>query len=141
MVNFYSGFLVPEGARAVRKLAEVARGLRAKYADDEKGYEEAMRAWLKANDFPAGTVHDIVDHIDHIVKVAGIDHVGLGSDFDGVSRLPHQMDDVSRYPLITQELLNRGYTKEQIHKVLGGNLMRAFAAAEKASRELRGAGR
>jgi membrane dipeptidase len=141
MVNFYSGFLVPEGARAVRKLAEVARGLRAKYADDEKGYEEAMRAWLKANDFPAGTVHDIVDHIDHIVKVAGIDHVGLGSDFDGVSRLPHQMDDVSRYPLITQGLLNRGYTKEQIHKILGGNLMRAFAAAEKVSRDLRGAGK
>jgi membrane dipeptidase len=141
MVNFYSGFLVPEGARAVRKLAEVARELMKKYGDDQKGFEEAMRAWLKDNDYPAGTVHTIVDHIDHIVKVAGIDHVGLGSDFDGVPKLPHQMDDVSRYPLITQEMLNRGYTREQIHKVLGGNLMRAFAAAEKASRDLRGAGK
>jgi membrane dipeptidase len=141
MVNFYSGFLVPEGARAVRRLAEVGRELQAKYAGDEKGFEEAMRAWLKDNDYPAGTVHTIVDHIDHIVKVAGIDHVGLGSDFDGVPKLPHQMDDVSRYPLITQELLNRGYTKEQIHKVLGGNLMRAFAAAETVSRDLRGAGK
>ena len=84
-------------------------------------------------------MRDIVDHIDHIIKVAGIDHVGIGSDFDGVPKLPAQMNDVSCYPLLTQIMLDRGYAKEQIHKVLGGNLMRAFAGAEKVSREWKGA--
>jgi membrane dipeptidase len=134
MVNFYSGFLVPEGARQMKKMFEVARELKKKYPDDEKAYEEALKAYIRENDYPAGTVHTIVDHIDHVVKLAGIDHAGIGSDFDGVPKLPHQMGDVSCYPLITQEMLNRGYTKEQILKVLGGNLMRAFAAAEKVSR-------
>ena len=73
----------------------------------------------------------MVDHIEHIIKVAGIDHVGLGSDFDGIDSAPEQLEDVSNYPLITQELLNRGYKKEQILKVLGGNFMRVFRAVEK----------
>lgn len=137
MVNFYSGFLVPEGARVTRKMFEVARELKKKYPDDEAKFEEAVRAWLKEHDYPAGTVHTIVDHIDHIVKTAGVEHAGIGSDFDGVPRLPHQMGDVSCYPLITQELLNRGYKKADIHKILGGNLMRVFRDAEKVSRELR----
>jgi membrane dipeptidase len=119
---------------------EVARELKKKFPDEAQ-YQEAIRAWIKENDYPAGTVHTIVDHIDHIVKVAGIDHVGLGSDFDGVTRLPHQMSDVSCYPYITQELLNRKYTREQIQKILGGNAMRVFVDAERVSRELRGAGR
>jgi membrane dipeptidase len=137
MINFYSGFLVPEGARVTRRMFEVARELRKKYPD-EKQYEEAIRAWVKENDFPAGTVKTIVDHIDHVVKLAGVDHVGIGSDFDGVTRLPAQMDDVSCYPLITQELLDRGYKPEDVKKVLGGNLMRAFAEAERVYRQLSG---
>jgi membrane dipeptidase len=138
MVNFFSGFIVPEGARAMQKILEVARELKKKYPDDDAKYREAYRAWVKENDYPAGDVHTIVDHIDRVVKVAGIDHVGLGSDFDGVTKLPKQMSDVSCYPLITQVLLDRGYTKEQIHKILGGNAMRVFAAAEKVSAEMRG---
>ncbi|MDB5310646.1 MAG: Membrane dipeptidase [Gemmataceae bacterium] len=141
MVNFYSGFLVPEGARAMRRMFEVSRELKAKFAGDEAKYQEALKAWVKENDYPAGSVLTIADHIDHVAKVAGIDHVGLGSDFDGVPKLPHQMSDVSCYPFITQELLNRKYTREQIHKILGGNLMRTFAAAEAVSRELRGRGK
>ena len=135
MVNFFSGFITPEGARAMKKMFEVSRALKKKYPDDDVKYREAYRAWAKDNDYPAGDVRDIVAHIDHIVKVAGIDHVGIGSDFDGVPKLPTQMSDVSCYPLITQLLLDRGYTKEQILKVLGGNLMRAFAEAEKVSRD------
>jgi membrane dipeptidase len=138
MVNFFSGFLTPEGGRATQKMLEVARELKKKFSDDEAKYREAFRAWAKDNDYPAGTVHDIADHIDRVVKVAGIDHVGLGSDFDGVPKLPKQMSDVSCYPLITQVLLDRGYTKEQIHKVLGGNLMRAFAEVEAVSAKMRG---
>jgi membrane dipeptidase len=138
MVNFYSAFLVPEGARAMKRMFEVARDLKKKYPDEAK-FDEALKAWVKENDYPNGSVLTIVDHIDHIVKVAGIDHVGLGSDFDGIPRTPHQMSDVSHYPYITQELLNRKYTREQIHKILGGNLMRVFADAERVSRELKGA--
>src|SRR5262245_24890137 len=141
MVNFYSGFITPEGARATQKMLEVARELKKKFGDDEAKYREAYRAWSRENDYPAGDVHTIVDHIDQIVKVAGIDHVGIGSDFDGVPKLPKQMSDVSSYPLITQVLLDRGYTKEQIHKILGGNLMRVFAAAEKVSGEMRAGGK
>jgi len=62
--------------------------------------------------------------------MAGIDHVGLGSDFDGISSTPEQLEDVSKYPYITQELLNRGYNEEQIHKILGGNLMRVLRRVE-----------
>jgi membrane dipeptidase len=137
MVNFFSGFIVPEGARAMKKMFEVSRELKAKYPDDDAKYREALRAWVKENDYPAGSVKTIADHIDHIVKVAGIDHVGIGSDFDGITKVPHQMEDVSFYPYLTQELLNRKYTKEQIHKILGGNLMRVFADAEAVSRRLR----
>jgi membrane dipeptidase len=134
MVNFFSGFLTPEGARAMKLLLEKGRELKKQFPD-EKEYRAAFRAWVKENDYPAGDVRHIVDHIDHIVKVAGIDHVGIGSDFDGVTKLPAQMSDVSCYPLLTQIMLDRGYTKAQIHKVLGGNLMRVFATAEQVSRD------
>ena len=134
MVNFFSGFITPEGARAMKLMFEKGRELKKQFPNDEAKYKEAFRAWAKENDYPAGDVTNIVDHIDHVVKVAGIDHVGIGSDFDGVPKLPTQMSDVSCYPLLTQIMLDRGYTKEQIHKVLGGNLMRVFAEAEKVSR-------
>lgn len=94
------------------------------------GYIVPTETW-KADRFTRGSVHDVVDHIDHIVRIAGIDHVGLGSDFDGVNRLPHQLDDVSYYPYITQELLTRGYQPADIHKVLGGNALRALRDAER----------
>jgi membrane dipeptidase len=138
MVNFFPGFITPEGARATRKMLGMSRELKKKFADDEAKYREAYRAWSRSNDYDQGSVHDIIDHIDHIAKVAGIDHVGIGSDFDGIPKVPRQMTDVSCYPVITQLLLDRGYSKEQIHKVLGGNLMRVFADAEKVSAAMRG---
>ncbi len=77
-----------------------------------------------------GSIHDVVDHIEHMVRVAGVDHVGIGSDFDGVPSLPRQLDNVSMFPLITQELLNRGHKPADIHKILGGNVLRALREAE-----------
>lgn len=88
-----------------------------------------------------GDFRIVVDHIEHIVKVAGIDHVGIGSDYDGIPRLPRGLDDVSYYPYLTQELLNRGYNKEQIHKILGGNALRALREAEKVATRLQGESR
>jgi len=139
MVNFFSGFVMPEGARALQKMFEVGRDLRQKFPDDDAKYKEAMREWNRGNDYPAGTAHIVVDHIEHVIKVAGIDHVGLGSDYDGISKLPKQLEDVSTYPVLTQELLNRGHSKADIHKVLGGNLIRVMRDCERVAKELAGA--
>lgn len=93
---------------------------------------------LKVNKDAAGSIHDVVDHIEHLIKVCGVDHVGIGSDFDGVPKLPDQLESVAAYPLITQELLNRGYTAEDIHKILGKNILRVLRGAESVSATLRG---
>jgi membrane dipeptidase len=134
MVNFYSGFITPEGARASKDMFEADRELRAKYTD-EKELQAARAAWKKEHPMPRGSVHNVVDHIEHIIKVAGIDHVGIGSDFDGINSTPQQLEDVSCYPYITQELLNRGHSKEDIHKILGGNVLRVLRDAEKVAKE------
>jgi membrane dipeptidase len=86
----------------------------------------------KATDFKL-----VVDHIEHVIKIAGIDHVGIGSDFDGVPTVPVGLEDVSKYPNITQELLKRGYSKSDIHKVLGGNVIRVFRDAERKATRLK----
>lgn len=85
---------------------------------------------LKANAKARGTIHDVVDHIDHLVRKCGIDHVGIGSDFDGVPRLPEQLESVATYPRITQLLLDRGYDAAGIQKILGGNVMRVLRECE-----------
>ena len=135
MVNFFSGFVEPESARRMAKMFDVSRELRKQYPKDAD-YQAARKRWRAKNPIIPGTIHDVVDHIDHIVRVAGIDHVGIGSDYDGVSMLPDQLEDVSTYPRITQELLNRGYQEAAIHKIMSGNVLRAFAEAERVSGEL-----
>jgi membrane dipeptidase len=136
MVNFFSGFIVPEGARTMQQMFEIARDLRARYPKEEE-FMAALRQWLREHPIPPGSVHNVIDHIEHIIKTAGIDHVGLGSDFDGINSVPKQLEDVSRYPYITQELLNRGYSRGDIHKVLGGNLLRAFRQVEKVAKGIK----
>jgi membrane dipeptidase len=128
MVNFYSGFVHPESARKRADMFAVGRRLRAEFPD-AADYKAAKRRWEAEHPIDRGSVHDVVDHIDHVVKVAGIDHVGIGSDFDGVTLLPRQLDDVSAYPAITQELLNRGYRSDQIAKIMSGNVLRVLRAA------------
>jgi membrane dipeptidase len=136
MVNFYSGFITPEGAKAMKEMFQVYRDLKAKYPNDKEA-QEAYAAWKRDHPFPTGSVHDVVDHIDHIVKVAGVDHVGIGSDYDGIGVCPKQLEDVSCYPVITQVLLDRGYSREDIHKILGGNVLRALRGAERVAREMK----
>jgi membrane dipeptidase len=133
MVNFYSGFVVPEGARQLKEMFTVIRQLRKQYPDEQER-RQAYRAWQREHPIPPGSIHHVIDHIEHIIKVAGIDHVGLGSDYDGIGTAPKQLEDVSCYPYITQELLNRGYNREQIHKVLGGNLLRVMRGAEEVAK-------
>jgi membrane dipeptidase len=134
MVNFYSGFITPEGARASRDSVKVYRDLRAKYAND-KEFQEVYALWKRDHPMPNGSIHDVADHIEHIIKVAGIDHVGIGSDYDGINMCPKQLEDVSCYPYITQVLLDRGYNREEIHKILGGNLLRVLRDAERVAKD------
>jgi membrane dipeptidase len=133
MVNYYPAFIVPEAARIMLRMFDVRRELEQKYPDP-KEYEKALEAWQKENPIPNGSIHDVLDHIDHIVKVAGADHVGLGSDYDGISRVPAQLEDVSSYPLITQGLLDRGYSEADIRKIMGENMLRVIRDAEKTAK-------
>jgi membrane dipeptidase len=135
MVNFFSGYIVPDAVKTVAEGMDLERKLKQvdKLSDDEVDRE--MRRWKARNNYPRGTIHDLLDHIDHIAKVAGVEYVGLGSDYDGVSMLPTQLEDVSSYPYITQGLMDRGYSEEDIQAILGGNLMRVFRGAEKAAQK------
>ncbi len=134
MVNFFSGFISQEyiAARKVRdeKLKAELETLNQTYKDDAKKLEEERDKLFAANPLPPVPLSVLMDHFEHIIKVAGIDHVGVGSDFDGVPDLPKDMEDIAQLPNITYELLKRGYSQQDIKKVLGENLMRAFAKAE-----------
>jgi membrane dipeptidase len=134
MVNFYSGFVVPEAAECGVLRMEIQNKLEETHDDIE--LKVALRKWDSLHPMPRGSIHNVIDHIDHIIQVAGIDHVGIGSDFDGVSTLPEQLEDVSAYPLITQALLDRGYQQEEILKILGGNLLRVMRQAEQVAQRL-----
>jgi membrane dipeptidase len=138
MINFYPVFLdekvrVASAERDV-KLKAQRDALAEQFKDDPKRLEEELKKLDDANPIPNTTLNMLVDHIDHAVKVAGIDHVGIGSDFDGVSFLPEGIKDVADLPNITYELLRRGYSERDILKILGGNFMRAFAEVERVAR-------
>ncbi|RJP32661.1 MAG: membrane dipeptidase [Phycisphaerales bacterium] len=137
MVNFYPVFIAAEGGEFSKARTEARASLRARY-EDEEAFKAAYDAWQRKHPEPAATIDTVVDHIDHIVKVAGVDHVGLGSDFDGVPSLPAGLEDVSKFPALTIELLRRGYTDADVRKILGGNLLRALREAERVAAELEG---
>ena len=129
-INYGSGFL----DAAYRKRSEASKKPDPTPPAGVAGDVEALAAWRYATLFgPSAAVEpppleSLIDHIDHAAKVAGVDHVGLGSDFDGVPSLPRGMEDVSHLPRITQALLARGYTDPQIQKILGGNFLRVLKA-------------
>lgn len=129
MVNFFSGFVVPESAKIMLKMFEVRRELLRKYPNSKEDVDREYKAWQLKNPYPAGDASIVVDHIEHIIKIAGIDHVGLGSDYDGIGKTPVGMEDVSTYPVITELMLRRGYTEEDIHKVLYKNVLRVVKIA------------
>ena len=146
MVNFYSAFVDqkyldassdPEKIR--QRDAEVAEFVKSHaHADGSPvtntEYSPIEKKW--AAQFPRPPLKSLIDHIDHIAKVAGIDHVGLGSDFDGITSLPQGMDSAADLPKITEALVQRGYNRVQIHKILGGNILRVMRQVEQVSREM-----
>ena len=133
-VNFYAAFVDSEagkaGAERDKRLKPQMDALEEKYKDDPERLAEEGDKIEAAAPLPLTPMSKLIDHIDHIVKVAGIDHVGIGADFDGANDFPEGAGDVSMLPNVTYELLKRGYSAVDIRKILGGNLLRVFAAAE-----------
>src|ERR1051325_3220997 len=146
MVNFYSAFIDENYRKASsdpekikQRDAEVEAYKKAHPHPDGSPvtYDETAAIEKKwAAQFPRPPLKSLIDHIDHIAKVAGIDHVGLGSDFDGVTSLPEGIDSVDDLPKITQALYQRGYSREQILKILGGNFMRVMREVEATAKRL-----
>jgi membrane dipeptidase len=133
MVTFVPQFLSPKVVEHGRlRTAEQAR-LREQHKGDEAAVKAAISTWDKANPAPRATIADTADHIDHIRKVAGIDHIGIGGDYDGITTVPEGLEDVSTYPALTAELLRRGYSDDDVKKILGLNVLRVMREAEKVS--------
>ncbi|HSL16959.1 MAG TPA: dipeptidase [Methylomirabilota bacterium] len=136
MVNFGSYFADPRiTERHAAYKAEEAR-LADLHPGDPQAVKDGMKAWLEANPLWTVPLAMLADHIDHIRTVAGVDHVGLGSDYDGVSALPAGLEDVSGYPALLAELARRGWSREDLAKVAGLNILRVMREAERIAAEL-----
>src|SRR5687767_10245388 len=138
MINFFPAFIdknVIEASKAREaRLKPQLDQLRETFKDNQKQLAEEISKLMAAHPLPPTPLSVLIDHFDHIAKVAGVDHVGIGSDFDGVGSLPVGMEDISKLPNITYELLKRGYSEKDVKKILGENFMRAFAEAERVAR-------
>jgi len=137
MVCFLPGY-VSERARASAAAADSERNkLRKVYPDGSVQLEEAMLAWHESHaSFYEATLSDVADHIEHIRKIAGIDHIGIGSDFDGFFGATEGLEDVSKFPHLFAELLRRGYSTPELKKIAGLNLLRVLRQAEKIAAQL-----
>jgi membrane dipeptidase len=142
MVNFAPNYIsdarriwgAARGAEQARYNAPPFGGL---YIGDPDKATAALAAWEKANPEPKVTISDVADHIDHIAKVAGVDHVGLGGDYDGLPALPEGMDGVEAYPALLAEMMRRGWSDADVAKLAGGNVLRVMEAAEKVAATMR----
>lgn len=136
-INFGSEFLTDaaNGYDAKKKRAVEEHAQRKGWKKGSKKAKEYATEYGREHPFPIATVSDVVDHIAHVIAIAGEDHVGFGSDFDGVGdSLPTGLKDVSMYPALIDEMLNRGYSRERIAKICGGNLIRVWTAVEAVAR-------
>jgi membrane dipeptidase len=136
MVSFVPGFTSQAVVDYDKRSGAERTRLQQTMPNDEAGVNRAMDAWRKANLGPRATIAQVADHADHIRKVAGIDHIGFGGDFDGITEVVQGLEDVSKYPALTAELLKRGYSDEDIKKVIGGNVIRAWRQAGRVSADL-----
>jgi membrane dipeptidase len=136
MVNFFPSFLSYEGAVIYRQHSDYWKELRKQGNLSVEQIEALMDAWEQKHPTPACSLANVIDHIDYIRTLIGIDHVGLGSDFDGISIVPTHLEDVSCFVHITQALLNRGYRETDIKKVLGENILRVMSDNEAYSKQI-----
>lgn len=131
MVNFNAPFVSEPMRQWSATRSGEERRLQALYPGDPEAARAALDQWTAANPPPRVGVGDLADHIEHIARVAGRDHVGIGSDYDGVSYLPEGMGGVEAYPTLFAELIRRGWSESDLAKLAGGNLLRALRAAER----------
>jgi membrane dipeptidase len=142
-VNFYCGFISQKWVDTSKKLKEekdpdymkVQSLFMTEHNPQNMQELYAAEAVLEKK-LPRPPLSDLIDHIDHMVKVAGVDHVGLGSDFDGIDCAPQGIDSAADLPKITEALYQRGYKAADLQKILGGNLMRVFADVEKTAKQI-----
>lgn len=131
-INFYDKFLDKDAdknrtANAYEKYSVELNALNEKYGDDLIKYNEERNKFLSENNILGGTsIGKVIEHIDYIKNLVGVDYIGIGSDFDGGITPPNELYDAGTYPLITKKLVERGYTEEEIKKILGGNFLRVF---------------
>jgi membrane dipeptidase len=137
MITWVPGF-VSEKVRAhgAAKDAEEAR-LKALYRGQPEKLKAELARWEAANPAPRATVKDVGDHVDHVVRVAGADHVGLGADLDGITTTPEGLDSVAAYPTLFSELVRRGYTDDQLKGIAGGNVLRVMRKVEAVAARLK----
>ncbi len=138
MVNFYDGFIDPKKAEVTFNGRAKEEELKQQFPNDPKRVADELKQWRSQYKFDKTPLAVLLDHIEHIIKVAGIDHVGLGADLDGIplDAAPVGLEDVSKYPVLTFELLKRGHSEADIKKILGENLLRAMAKCEQVAKEM-----
>jgi membrane dipeptidase len=138
MVNFMPGYLTEKDRRHSTAADAEEERLEKIHGKDSPKAEAELAIWKRNNPEPRATLADVANHVDHVRKVAGIDNIGIGADYEGFSSQPPKgLEDVSCYPALFAELMNRGYSKEDIKKIAGLNILRVMRAAEKTSAELR----
>ena len=136
MVTFVPAFVSNEVAQYEKREEDESKRIAAEVADTAEA-RRRTEAWAEANPRPQATLAQVADHIEHVRKVAGADHVGLGSDFDGITHVPVGLEDVSTFPRLFAELIRRGWSDEDLRKLAGRNLLRAMRAAERTAERLR----
>jgi membrane dipeptidase len=133
MVTFVPAFLSSRVAAWTKAQTAEQDRLQQQFSTDANAVKAGLEAWRKANPAPRALLSDAADHIDHIRRTAGIDHIGLGSDFDGITSVPDGLEDVSKFPALTAELLRRGYKEAEVKKILGLNILRVMREVERVS--------
>jgi len=141
MITFVPGFVSRDVAEYNKKETEERNRLTALTPTDAAAVTRGLDEWHKANQPPRASLIEVADHIDHAKKVAGIDHIGLGGDFDGITSVVVGLEDVSMYPQLMAELLRRGYSDDDIRKIAGRNILRVLRQAEEVSRRIQTTGR
>jgi membrane dipeptidase len=139
MVSFVPGFTSPDVAAYERLMDAETERQKAQHPNDTATAEASLARWHETHPSPKATIAQIADHIDYVRKMAGIDHVGIGSDFDGITSTPEGLADVSTFPALTAELLRRGYSDQDVKKVLGLNVLAALRRAEQVADRLQAA--
>jgi len=137
MVNFGSYFLAPSHTERWAALKGERARLESLHPGDPDAVQEAIDRWIDDHPVPDVPLSVLADHVEHVRNVAGIEHVGLGSDFDGIGALPEGMEDVTGYPRLLRELVDRGWTKDDLAKLAGENLLRVMDEVERVSARLR----